>query len=258
MRSDALASLIPALTTLGGQRVWSLIISVLGDLAQETGSFIEGPALSAIMAEMDVKPEAVRVALHRLRNDGWITSEKSGRTSKHSLTPHRRAETLEAARRIYAEPKDMSGDWHILLTDAGGGNIPGRIGSLGYVSLTAQVYIGSGNAPATGDAMILRSQTVPDWLKAQLTREDLKTDYRQLYEILTEIDEKLPEGTPLVALEVAVLRCLIVHNWRRLVLKHADLPAALYTSDWKEHACRARVSVLLKRFPKPSLADLTE
>ena len=34
-----------------------------------------------------------------------------------------------------------------------------------------------------------------------------------------------------IAATLSVLRCLIVHNWRRLVLKHPMLPAGLYPDD---------------------------
>ncbi|WP_259940018.1 hypothetical protein [Sulfitobacter sp. M368] len=69
------------------------MISLFGDLAQGAGDRIDGPVLSAIMARQHIKPEAVRVALHRLRNDGWVTSEKSGRIRQHSLTDKGRRES---------------------------------------------------------------------------------------------------------------------------------------------------------------------
>ena len=56
---------------LGGDdmpRVWSLIVTVFGDLAQRNGDEIAGPVLGEILAPVGVRPEAMRVALHRLRN----------------------------------------------------------------------------------------------------------------------------------------------------------------------------------------------
>jgi phenylacetic acid degradation operon negative regulatory protein len=75
---------ITALTGLGPIRVWSVLVTVFGDLAHETS--LDGSTLSAIMAEIGIKPEASRVALYRLRSDGWVRSEKTGRTSRYNLT----------------------------------------------------------------------------------------------------------------------------------------------------------------------------
>ncbi|WP_298968948.1 PaaX family transcriptional regulator C-terminal domain-containing protein [uncultured Roseobacter sp.] len=258
MPSDPLRPLTTALTDLGGQRVWSLIVSVFGDLAQEEASAIDGPVLSAIMTAMDVRPEAIRVALHRLRNDGWITSQKSGRTSRHSLTAHGRAETIAAAKRIYAGPDDMPTRWQIILTEGADPDQRARIIAEGYTALTSRVFAGPQDAGVPGDALLLQSDRVPHWLKTQLTPARLIADYENLHLILTRIDAELPEGSELSPLEVAILRCLIVHNWRRLVLKHPDLPAALYTDAWRAHDCRALVSKLLHRFPRPDLATLLE
>ena len=63
------------------QRVWSVIISLFGDMAQRPNEKISGAALTRIITPMGIKPEAIRVALHRLRKDGWIESVRAGRAS---------------------------------------------------------------------------------------------------------------------------------------------------------------------------------
>ena len=91
MPFDPYHDTIARLTALGPLRVWSLLVTVFGDLTQDDA--LEGPTLSALMSEIGVKPEATRVALHRLRADGWITSEKTGRTSRHRLSAKGRADS---------------------------------------------------------------------------------------------------------------------------------------------------------------------
>ncbi|MBW4706844.1 PaaX family transcriptional regulator [Roseobacter sp. YSTF-M11] len=258
MPSEEVKGFASALTDLGGQRVWSLLVSVFGDLSQAEGAGIDGPVLSAIMTAMDVRAEATRVALHRLRNDGWIVSQKSGRTSRHSLTPHGRAETIAATRRIYASPGDMPTDWQIVVTQSAEPDQRDDMVTRGFSLLLTRVFIGAEDAIPPQGALALRGRNVPEWLKMQLSPEGLKTDYDNLHEILQEIDLCLPDGTQLAPLDVAILRCLIVHNWRRLVLKHPDLPAALYTEGWREHDCRALVCKLLRRFPRPDLAEISK
>ena len=77
---------VKVLTYNRNQRVWSIIVSLFGDLAQRPGDRISGSVLSRITEPMGIKPEAMRVALHRLRSDGWILSEREGRTSRYCLT----------------------------------------------------------------------------------------------------------------------------------------------------------------------------
>ena len=105
MLTKPLSDAASALTALGSQRVWSLLVTVFGDLAQNEGDVIDGPVLSLLMADIGIKPEATRVALHRLRNDEWIVSTKQGRTSQHSLTARGRRESAAANPRIYNLPQ---------------------------------------------------------------------------------------------------------------------------------------------------------
>jgi phenylacetic acid degradation operon negative regulatory protein len=106
MLTKPLSDAVEALATLKNQRVWSLLVTVFGDLAQNDGDVIEGPVLSVLMSDIGIKAEATRVALHRLRNDGWINSVKSGRNSLHSLTASGRQESSAASPRIYGHPND--------------------------------------------------------------------------------------------------------------------------------------------------------
>jgi len=120
MLTDDFAHATSALKKLGGQRVWSLMISLFGDLARREGDVIDGPVLSAIMAAMDVRPEAARVALHRLRKDNWIASEKQGRISLHSLTPDGREPADAEGARPYTPPGDLSPHWPVLFAKSAG------------------------------------------------------------------------------------------------------------------------------------------
>lgn len=257
MPSDPLDDAAKALINLGGQRVWSLLVSVFGDLTPQGGAGIDGPVLSVIMTGMMIRPEATRVALHRLRKEGWIKSAKSGRTSHHSLTDFGRTETQNASKRIYADVEDAPKDWQILLTADTSIDARKILIKSGFSQMGPRLFIGPGGGDTPDNAMALTSTSVPLWLREELTPNDLCADYLALHAILDAADKAMPDGTHLAPGDRAVLRCLIVHNWRRLVLKHTDLPAALYTSDWRAPKCRVLVNRLLRRFPRPNLADIS-
>lgn len=254
MQSNEFVSHTARLRELGGQRVWSLMISLFGDLAQGEGDVIDGPVLTAIMQLLQVKPEATRVALHRLRNDGWISSEKRGRISQHSLTPKGRAESVAASPRIYAQPCHDEDDWQLILLEAAAADSQIKMAAFGFTSLTKRIYLGHSGTPAPAHVLRLSGDSVPAWLPKQLEPEGLRNEYSALLEILSDL--KVVVQGHLAPLETAVLRCLIVHNWRRLVLKHPSLPNRLVSPDWPGLPCHRLVTELLEQFPRPALRDI--
>lgn len=251
MPPRAYSQLVDDLHGFGGGRVWSLMVSLFGDLAQHKGAGIDGPVLSALMAEMRVKPEAVRVALHRLRNDGWIVSEKTGRTRRHSLTPTSRKESIAASARIYAAPGEGPSGWRMVMLESPDRTTPEKMAKRGFVPIQPRLYIGSDAAKPPKHALLLVGRTVPDWLRDQLAPTLSAGDYDTLFQILSRTGPRLDIET-LDPLHYAVLRCLIVHNWRRLVLRHPALPAAVLPRNWAGYRCHLLVHDLLTRLPCPS------
>ena len=250
MPSDAFIKNKTELLALGGHRVWSLMVTLFGDLAQAQGSTIDGPTLSAIMAEMEIRPEAVRVALHRLRNDGWIRSEKSGRTGRHALTTTGRDETTQASARIYASPASTEGNWQLALT--GDTTLSDEMIHSGFLQLLPRVYLGNATTSAPHSALALKGGSAPEWLRTEIAPLMLEQEYAALLPLLQRVEQTTQEVT-LSPLQIATLRCLLVHNWRRIVLRHPALPPTLLPDDWSGHICHQLVDTLLTRFPRPDL-----
>ena len=242
MPTDAYAQALRSLGDLGPMRVWSLLVTVFGDLAPDRP--LDGPTLSAIMGEIGIKPEASRVALHRLRSDGWIASEKKGRTSLHALTAQGQSDSDAARKRIYGETQAETA---VLILTASVVDLD----STRFAQIAPRVYVADAYAALPNDAMRLAPETLPPWLGAQIETEQMRDAYKSLHAVLTDITEELTED--LTALETAALRVLIVHAWRRLTLKHPDLPRAAHSAEWRGHDCRMLVAGLLARYPRPDL-----
>lgn len=252
MLTEPLPRVIQSFGALGGQRVWSLLVTVFGDLAQEPGQMIEGRTLSVIMAGMEIRPEATRVALHRLRNDGWISSQKVGRASHHSLTDLGRSQSAVAARRIYGRAQNAA-DWQAVVLPAVDADQALTLQARGFAEIAPRVFIGPAGWAPDG-ALCLVGKDIPPWVQAAVLPDAAAQDYANLYRVLQDAAAQLND--PLAPLERAVLRTLVVHNWRRIVLKHPDMPAGLLPADWQGQACRDMVHCLLDRFPRPALADI--
>ncbi|WP_298858799.1 PaaX family transcriptional regulator C-terminal domain-containing protein [uncultured Sulfitobacter sp.] len=250
MPADLFDQTKSALLALGSHRVWSLMVTLFGDLAQAEGSTIDGPTLSAVMTEMDIRPEAVRVALHRLRNDGWISSQKTGRTGQHCLTPLGRSETRQASARIYASATSPHEGWKLVLTQDA--DTPQHLTTQGLLPLLPRIYLGGTQAKVPPMALVLTGNDAPEWLRSQIAPLMLEADYAALLPALGQV-EQMMQIDMLTPLQTATLRCLLVHNWRRIVLRHPPLPHALLPENWSGHACHLLIETLLTRFPRPAI-----
>ncbi|MEL7165244.1 MAG: PaaX family transcriptional regulator C-terminal domain-containing protein [Pseudomonadota bacterium] len=248
MLTDPYRASLDALTSLGPLRVWSVLVTVFGDLAPDQP--IVGPALTALMSEIGIKPEATRVALHRLRGDGWIISQKVGRHSQHALSPTARADSAEAWHKIYGQTPNANELVLILLPPKSKSPDPAQFARVG-----PRLYAASRSVPMPADAMMLNSGNVPSWLGIEVETAALQKSYTDLLSVLRDVESLPPELTkdPLAR---AALRVLIVHNWRRLALKHALLPREAHSADWAGHDARDLVISMLARLKRASPDDL--
>jgi len=254
---------VEELTLIGQQRVWSIIVTLFGDLAQRPGDQISGPLMSRITDQMGIRPEAMRVALHRLRKDGWIKSKKVGRTSYYSLTNYGLVQSAKATPRIYAQNVQTNENWHVVvtkpMTQTDRQCFERDFLGKDYVVLGTGVYLGNGAPSETlPEVFALEGSTlvVPNWLKETIAPAKLVSEYESLEKALLAVAELVGPDTTLTPLEIATLRTLVVHNWRRNLLRHPELPESFYSKDWRENECRALVHQLLGMLKRPSLRGL--
>lgn len=240
------------------QRVWSVIVSLFGDLAQDKGAQISGSALTRIITPMGIKPEAIRVALHRLRKDGWIESARSGRASIHYLTEYGRSQSAAVTPRIYERTVSAPQDWHLLICEDGAS--PDSLDEVlllpNYVPVNRSTALGHGPVPRSLDGLMAAEVTsiaVPPWLKARLYPDHLRDACAALKHDLSQLP---PPPAGLSPEQLGTLRTLVVHRWRRVVLRHPYLPPSFHPSDWAGEGCRDLVFQLLDRLPRPALAAL--
>lgn len=218
--TDPIAPVINALHAEGRLRVWSLVITVFGDLVQPRGGAISTARLGRIMSRIGVEPGALRTALSRLGQDGWVTSTRMGRTSIYRLSAEGLAQTVPATSRIYAAPRpEPVTAWSLSVTldDKG----------------AAQVRLWpAGEARPDGGGADLRLTGRLEQLTARYREAALAPGHRAGLAALAAdlaVLSKLPATAD--PLTCAVARMLLVHRWRRLVLRYEDPPADLMPAD---------------------------
>jgi phenylacetic acid degradation operon negative regulatory protein len=251
-------NIVQELTGCGNSRTWSILVTIFGDLAQNYEDEISGSLLLALTQLIGIKPQAMRVALHRLRRDGWIVTEKSGRTSKHRLSEFGLNQSVTASPRIYAQTAKVPDTWHVLIANPETKIDDKTLVMHGYRSILSGVYIGAGAGPEDiVDFLVVNGNlsSVPEWLQDLIADVATVDDHSRLKRSLGVVESALENGYTPTIIETAVIRTLIVHDWRRIVLRQPDLSLELF-SQRPFAQCRSHVWGLLERLERPSLKAL--
>lgn len=256
MRTSSFQSAIKELTDDRTPRVWSLLVTVFGELAQDKGARISGLLLRHISERIGIKPEAMRVAIHRLRKDGWIDSQRTGRNSAYFLTEWGRAQSALASPRIYASHPAADEAWLVLTNPAQQQQIDDATGAW----MSANLLVTS-QAPGHPDAFVTPlapDKQLPDWMTSKVCDAQTLQMSHAFSAALVALKSRLDETPNLSSLEIAALRVLLVHSWRRIVLKAPVLPDYVFPKDWCGSTCREKVSALLTQYPKQELGKLED
>lgn len=248
--SDLIAGLMPK----EGLRVWSVLVTIFGDLAIEDGATLNSSVLTALTAPLEIRPEALRVAIHRLKKDGWLISERAGRSSNYGLSDKGRAQSQIAGKRIYGQQVPSPKLWKLAVQP-----LPHLVGEAdqGIALQPGLSLFTHGEVPP--DAMVFSGQieALPDWVRSQFGPADLAEGFHGLDQKLAGLSRGLHNNRSLSPLETAAIRVLIVHEWRRLLLRQADVPEMLLPKGWPGLSCRHRVFELLALLPRPEISALS-
>lgn len=219
---DPLAPLISSLQNDGRLRVWSMVITVFGDLVQHRGGQISTGRLGGILGRVGVEHGALRTALSRLGRDGWVQSKRIGRASHYRLSDQGIARFASATTRIYAPPRVTPvARWAIAVRLAGSGRQE--------VILSPEEDATDGGDGGDGvDCLVTGGlQRISEEYRQAL----MSVPYREALAALATDIAALGDPARLAPLEAVAARVLLVHRWRRIVLRYTELPPELMPAD---------------------------
>lgn len=245
----ALETLIDRLHARGRLRVWSLVITIFGDAIVPRGGRVALSTLQDIMARLRVEPGALRTAMSRLAGDHWVTRERQGRNSFFSLDENGRHAFDLATRRIYASrPPEWAGRWTVALAPPGVDEGPAsELAALGFLRIGGGAYLRPETADAAdaGDALsgmlVVHGESAdhPEAFRALWPSEQIAGAYHAFVAAYRPLAHALENGKRLSPLEAMTARTLLIHDWRRIVLRDPGLPPALLPEAWPGEAARA-------------------
>lgn len=250
-RPKALSALIAAHHGRVPPRTGSLIVTVFGALVMPAGEALRLSDLQDWLAALDIEPGLVRTALSRLVTDGTLLRERDGkaalyRLSARALTDFEAAGDVIFGRRLPEPTGDLDG---LVIEDTGRrAALRGELGAMGFVPLAANLMIRPawlGRAtPAIGGCLALVFHANADLARRARELwplEQLASGYRALIAHA----EAVRAGT-FAPEEARLARLMLVHEFRRIVLRDPFLPEALLPPDWPGREARIAFDAALQ------------
>lgn len=262
-------------------RTGSLVVSIFGDAISPHGGAVWLGSLINVLQAFGINQRLVRTSVFRLVKDGWLQSEQIGRRSYYRLSTEGRARFQDASRRIYSEPRrEWAGNWCLVLL--AGVEAERReefrkeLGWLGFAPFSPGILahpapdltaVQACVSQLDGNDRVLITDTAIDaarnpYLKTLVHDAWSLQELDDRYGLFLEKFRSVYRGTqaaatlaPAVAFRV---RTLLVHEYRKTLLRDPFLPIDLLPAQWNGLPAYQLCRNLYKVLAQPSLEFLTE
>lgn len=231
-----------------------LIITLYGDTVCPYGGTVWLGSLIRLLEPLGINDRLVRTSVYRLSEQNILSSQQQGRRSYYTLTPRGTRQFENAARRIYAPgPPDWDGTWRMVFTQLSTLTPPQHDALrkellwLGFSALHDGLYVHptldnttlqalledrgiqqqvaffnalpGGNAPAAASSNQLMTGCF-DTTHTDTLYAGLINTYRPLL-------AAAQHSAPLTPQYCFLVRTLLIHQYRYILLREPELPLAL-------------------------------
>ncbi len=270
---QARPSLVKALRGLN-LRANSLLITVFGDAFAPRGQSIWLGSLIMLLGQFGISPRLVRTSAFRLCAGDWFTATRVGRRSYYGLSDVGLLRVQHAGQRIYDfNLSQWDGRWTLVLLDPGMrasqrqqlqrellwesfGRLSPHVFAHPHMHerALAEIIAASG---VPGQVAVLRAENLPNLPAGPLqsimhTVFDLTKvaqAWTQFIERFSPLLQELAQWDPAQAF---IARTLLIHEYRRVVLRDPNLPKAFLPADWPGVRARQLCEVVYGALLKPS------
>lgn len=227
------------LSALEPIKTWSIIVTLLGDLEQPS---LSGKEIGRLLGHVGIKPEATRVALHRLKKDGWIVTDKNGREVIYALSASGLDATTAAYDDVFRSTPKYRNGWKLVIVES-----DEQIEPIGEqaIRLLRQVFL----IPTDTDTQVESALEfdfsfgdVPAWIVNRIVPADVVTLAEKLNELAIE---QLHAKEALEQIDSSALRLLFLHRWRKMALRENTWAHIGLFPDGALAQCQSNVTQLL-------------
>lgn len=243
-------------------RAGSLIITVYGDAIAPRGRTVSLGSLIDLLEPLGLSHRLVRTSVFRLAKDGWLTSEQIGRRSYYSLTRSGWRSFEKAYERVYTEPhRDWDGMWTLVLaTQVPNGDrdaLRKELGQLGFGTVAPGVMIHPmpprdaltstlQDMGVQSDVVVMTARNVGLSTSRPLNKlveacwdlTHLSRDYQKFLERFRPVLHALEGSSRPDPQRCFLIRTLLIHEVRRLMLRDPQLPDDVLPGTWEGSAAR--------------------
>ncbi len=232
----------------------SLIVTLFGDCVSQHGGSLWLGSLIELLGLFSINERLTRTSVYRLVQDDWLAVQRIGRRSYYQFADHGRREYERSAARVYSSARPAwDGTWTLaILHDVSGAareTLRTSLGWIGFGQLAPGVF-----ARPSPDRQGLTDLIEELGLERQVLVMEAQADPASIAELaegrwhLPELAKRyrrfLADFEPLAAHACRrldpqtsfVVRTLLIHEFRRIVLTDPDLPESLLPQDWPGHA----------------------
>lgn len=235
----------------------TLLVTVFGDCIEPHGGEVWAGSLIRLVEPLGINERLGRTSLHRLVAEGLLVTRRHGRRSFYSVAPGARPEFRQAERRIY-HPRGgpWDGRWTVVVETAAvappaRAAIRQQVAGLGFAPLNPSVHIspfdqteplrrvlsdlGLADQVAVFRAEAPSAVGLEDADLVQAVAGELKAlepAWRKFLRRFRPLAEAAAAGRAPEPESAFLARTLLVHGYRRVVLREPALPAALWPPTW--------------------------
>lgn len=251
----------------------ALVVTFFCDTVTQHGGEIWLGSVIRALTPLGINDRLTRTSVFRLVQDGWLEARKQGRRSFYRLTQTGQNYYQRAAQRIYtSNHPEWDGGWSLLFTSL----VPEEkrdalkrgLSWLGYGQMAAGVHALPCNQTRTLDELLADldlqdrvvqmqaqandNQSLKELVLSRWKLDDLQGMYKDFVSLYLKARnvlhaEKETDGHTLV-----LLRILLIHEYRRILLKDPELPAKMLPGNWEGHTARTLTAEIYRELAKPT------
>ncbi|MBS3803784.1 MAG: phenylacetic acid degradation operon negative regulatory protein PaaX [Oleiphilaceae bacterium] len=243
-------------------RAGSLIITIYGDAIVPRGGTVWLGSLMKLLEPMGVSQRLVRTSVFRLVQESWLQAEKVGRCSYYSLTGPGSRRFEQAFEHVYnISNKEWSGSWCLVFLNQLDAETKQKVREelewLSFGNMAAGVmehprFRRNELLPllqewgAVEDTIVMQTQPLdqknPRALRRQVREswnlDELADRYRVFLEQFRPLWWELQADNSLSPRESLIIRILLIHEYRKILLRDPQLPNELLPSNWEGRAAK--------------------
>lgn len=257
----------------------SLISTIFGDSVLHRGGNISLASLIQLMELFGLNDRAVRTSVFRLVKNDWLCSDKIGRTSFYRITDSSRSTYLQAEQRIYNDQmKEWDHYWDLILMSSldteNKALLKKELEWLGFANISTNLMAYPGcnrielqrllvDLNMSEQVVVFKAETlqlfnnsvdtIGRMLRTNWPIDELRQRYLQFLDIFREIGVLLmQENEQLEPVQAFQIRTLLIHYYRRILLKDPALPLELLPTDWPAISARTLSMNIYKKVFEPA------